>query len=562
MPDDDEPRQRRSLWPARKDAVAAPEVHYTPRGRGFEVRLVAGGLGLTATGTDLDAEPDVTGDAELIDNVALVALVLGHAANELAYRRSRSPEKRVNHRKAADAERKDAVALAGLVIRLGDHAVSRWCSGCFARTDHRHVRGADRPRRTYLCDECGTPTVACAVPGCSHQAVIRPRTPVTLAYCAEHRHEIPGFAKLDAPIPTLDDYGSFLKHEVRNAVRITQVAGGSIAAAAVMAPVALLAAPAVGAALGSSMLGGSLTGAAATSHGLAMLGGGAVASGGLGMAGGTVVVTATGTALGGALGAATLSAYAGADRSFAIERVREGTGTPVVFATGFLTEGLSGWSDWQRVVDTRYPRSPVYQVHWGGKELQDLAVLVGSSSTKAAVHALVVQAARRGNKGFGLPGLGWVLAAHEVATNPWTVAKTRAGMTGAALAEIIARTLDGPYVLMGHSLGARVMVTAAQALGTRPGPPRVESMHLLGAAVDRKDDWRSLEAAVEGTVWNYWSSEDAVLRWLYRFAEVGKEAAGHQGLSTKLPRIRNRNVSRRVANHSGYLAAVTLADVR
>lgn len=547
-----------ALWLSR--GRTAPQVRYTPRGQGFEVQLVAGPYQFTASGSGLDAQPSVTGDARLLGNVALVALVLGHAANELAYRRSRSPQKRENHRKAADVERKDAIALAELVIRRGEVTVSRWCSGCFARTEHRHVRGAERPRRTYLCDECGTPTVACVVPGCEHQAVIRPRSAVTLAYCAEHRHEIPAFTKLVSPIATLDDYREFLKHEVHNAVRITKVAGGSIAAAAVVAPLALFAAPAVGAALGSSLLGGSLTGAAATSHGLAMLGGGAIASGGLGMAGGTWVVTATGTALGGALGAATLSAYSSADRSFAIERVREGTGTPVIFATGFLTEGLSGWGDWQRIVDSKYPEAPVYQVHWGAKELKDLTALVGSSGTKAAVHTLMTQAARRGSKTFGFPGLGWVLTAHEVATNPWTVAKTRAGMTGAALAEIIARTLDGPYVLMGHSLGARVMVTTAQALGTRAGPPRVESMHLLGAAVDRKGDWRSLEGAVSGAVWNYWSAEDAVLRWLYTLAERGKEAAGQRGFGSGLARIKDRNVSRRVAGHSSYLSTVTLAE--
>lgn len=235
---------------------------------------------------------------------------------------------------------------------------------------------------------------------------------------------------------------------------------------------ALFAAPAVGAALGSSVFGGSLTGAAATSHGLAMLGGGAVASGGLGMAGGTAVVTATGTALGGALGASTVSAYTGDDRSFAIELVRPGIGAPVVFATGFLTEGRAGWSDWQRLIDTRYPEAPVYQVHWGAKELKDLTGLLASNGSKAAVRALLVQGARRGKKTFGLPGIGWVLGAHGVATNPWTVAKTRAAMTGAALAGLIARSVEGPYVLMGHSLGARVMVTAAQALGTRPGSPQ------------------------------------------------------------------------------------------
>lgn len=42
--------------------------------------------------------------------------------------------------------------------------------------------------------------------------------------------------------------------------------------AAVVGSAGLAAAPAIGGALGASFLGGSLTGAAATSHGLAMLG--------------------------------------------------------------------------------------------------------------------------------------------------------------------------------------------------------------------------------------------------------------------------------------------------
>lgn len=51
-----------------------------------------------------------------------------------------------------------------------------------------------------------------------------------------------------------------------------------------------LAAPAIGAAVGSSVLG--LSGAAATSAGLAALGGGSLAAGGLGMAGGTALIQA------------------------------------------------------------------------------------------------------------------------------------------------------------------------------------------------------------------------------------------------------------------------------
>lgn len=396
------------------------ELTYRPHGKGFEVRLTSAEHQLIARGAGPDdADPFIDGSPRLLDNVALVALVLGFAANELGYRRSRSQEKRAGHREAADVEQKDALALADLASRLADRSGTAWCSGCFDKTEHRYVQGADRPLRTYLCTACGTPNVECAAPGCPHRAVIRPRASIRFAFCAEHRHVIPGFEKLEARFDTLADYRSSLEFESRNMERISKVAAGTIGAAAVVAPLAFFAAPALGAALGSSMFGGSLTGAAATSHGLAMLGGGAIASGGLGMAGGTAVVTATGTALGGALGAATVSSYAGADSSFSIELVRSGPGTPVVFATGFLTQGVSAWTSWQRLIDAQHPDSPVYQVHWGAKELKDLGALLLSAGGKAAVKAMLLQGARRGSKLASLPGFGWLMAAHDVATNPW-----------------------------------------------------------------------------------------------------------------------------------------------
>jgi hypothetical protein len=45
-------------------------VECTPRGRGFEVRLHAGALSLVARGTELDAKPELTGDRDLLDNLA------------------------------------------------------------------------------------------------------------------------------------------------------------------------------------------------------------------------------------------------------------------------------------------------------------------------------------------------------------------------------------------------------------------------------------------------------------------------------------------------------------
>lgn len=539
------------------------ELQYTPRQRGFELRLRSSdGLAVEMTCPDVSQDAVVSGDVGLRANLALMEALLAYGKNELAHRRARSPEKRTSHEVAARRLARDVVGIADLVDRLGPEEQVAWCSGCFERTTQRRIRGSARPKPRYLCGNCGTPTVECAVPRCRHHAAVTARDRVTLSYCAAHRHEVPSFEKLTATLGSLAESHEWLRFEARNADRITKVTGGTIGAAVVIAPAAFFAAPVVGAALGGSTLGGGLTGAAATSHGLAMIGGGSVAAGGLGMAGGTAIVTATGSALGGILGATTTSAYVSSDSSFRIERLREGgPGPVVVLASGFLTQGTDGWGPWRGLVDRRYPDSTVYRVHWGAKELKSLGILAGVGAGKVAARKVLAAAGKKGSKAFGsLPGIGWVLAAHDVGANPWTVAKNRAGMTGAVLADLIARTEgEGPYVLIGHSLGARVMVHAAQALGTRSGvPPRVEAMHLLGAAVGSRGDWRTLHEAVSGTIWNYWSGRDEVLGTIYAVAELGQKAVGRVGFRSAFPRIKDRNVTRTVDGHSAYFGGVRL----
>ena len=206
----------------------------------------------------------------------------------------------------------------------------------------------------------------------------------TPRYCAEHCHQVYGFEKQDQRLRSIHDFDEWATFESRNLRAASRVAviGGAMAALA--APMAYVAAPAIGGALGGSALGGGLSGAAATSHGLAMLGFGSLAANGLGMQGGIAVVVATGTALGGALGATTTTAYVADDKSFRIEQLRDGSGASVLLASGFLTEGSDGWGEWQRMIDERYHDNPVYRVHWGSKELSAFGVLAGIGLGKAA----------------------------------------------------------------------------------------------------------------------------------------------------------------------------------
>ena len=148
--------------------------------------------------------------------------------------------------------------------------------------------------------------------------------------------------------------------------------------------------------------------------------------------------------------------------------------------------------------------------------------------------------------------------AADLVKNPWHTAKVRADSTGVALAGLLARTDADDYILVGHSLGARAMVTAAQTLTTNTEGPKIATVHLLGAAIGAKGDWRGLNDAVTDVVYNYYSANDKVLKNLYTVVQAGSEPAGLRGFGSKFPKIRDRNVSRLVNSHSDYFDTVDL----
>ena len=350
--------------------MPSTEISYHPEGSDHFVCVLITGEGKElsiSAGLDT-AEPQIVGDAALTGNPAVVANAWAYASHEAQYRRLRAEEKRKSHRKQADRHANIAVEVADMTDRLDNNHRRGWCSDCLAKTKHHHVIGDLVHPPTYLCGECGSPTTPCLAPRCRNMAKRGVGLVALPHYCAEHRHDIPGFDKLQSHLANIDDYEDVLEFDKMNLAKGTKIAVGSVAAGVVVAPAAFFAAPAIGGAIGVYT---GLSGAAAVSHGLAVLGGGAVAAGGLGMAGGTAVVTATGAALGGAIGLQVTSAYVHDDKSFRIQQLREGDGTPVLLASGFLTENDDGWGQWQdpSTGATRMLRSTEFT---GAKELKAL----------------------------------------------------------------------------------------------------------------------------------------------------------------------------------------------
>lgn len=511
---------------------------------------------LELSGVLSDLVPLTRGSELLASNKALVENAWAYAKFNYLKVSLPTREEQEAAAKRADGHRDVAIWLADLIDDPGDTTVHRWCSGCFEKTDHLKVELSAGRVPAYLCQNCGSPTLDCADPRCRNMAVRAKGAVRVPRYCAEHRQEIPGFEKASTPMESLADYRPLLEYDKANLSRAAKLVGVGVALAATGGAAAFAAAPAIGGAVGSLI--GGYSGAAASSYGLALLGGGAVASGGLGMAGGTAVVAVLGGGLGGVLGASVAHAYVREDKSFRIDQLCDGPGTPVVVCNGFLSESTEGWGEWEQIVTTRYPDSPVFRVNWGAKELKNLGILAGRSALNHATQAMVKEAAaiatKQGAKKLG--PLGPILLGAELAKNPWHVAKARADKTGVVLADLLARTTTRSYVLVGHSLGSRVMVVAAQTLGTKSDGPRIEAAHLLGAAIGAKSEWHTLTPHVEEAIYNYHSTHDAVLKYLYKAAQAGQNAAGVSGFATSEPKIRNVDVSEEVRKHSDYHGSV------
>ena len=518
----------------------------------------------TERGWQLVAEGDVdqgipllAGAAKLRRNLVVSVNLWAFACAEKERRISRDPKLRQELEKRAKSYADLVANVADLVDQAGLETRGGWCSACFQMTEHRKVEVA-RSVPAYLCEGCGAATLPCVAPRCTGMATRGFGAMRIPRYCVEHRHDLPSFERGAARINELSDYEEVLRFDKRNLAKTTKVAGTALAAAGVMTGVGLVAAPLIGGFIGTTI--GGYTGAAATSYGLALLGGGSVAAGGFGMAGGTAVVAAVGASLGGVVGAGLTNAYVSEDRSFKIEKLKDGSDVAVVICSGFLTEGSSGWGDWERIVCERYPDSPVYRVHWGAEELKNLTAAVTGNFGKVAATVGLKKAALKASKVAAKKAgpIGGAMVFVDLIKNPWWRARERANKTGAIVSDLIARTDMDEVVLAGHSLGARAMICAAEALGTKDKAPTVREVHLLGAAVGASRDWSRLNGAVHLAAYNYHSREDKVLRFFYSIVQGGAKAAGGAGMTTKMKKIKNIDVTKQVSDHSAYCKAISL----
>ena len=404
-------------------------------------------------------------------------------------------------------------------------------------------------------------------------------------FCAEHSGEIASFDKLGVRLSDLAEYGELFRRDTTNYAKVARVATGVVTGTVVAAPVFLFAAPAFAASLGvAGMLGttasgttiSTLSGAALAKASLAAIGGGALSVGGGGMALGSVIVVAAGSALGGVQGAVVSNAYfrdvqdysvqrlsgASEDSLFFVKRVlrrlrrllrpRFADCDNLVFINGFLQQYDDCFEDWLHGVGRCFPRSRKYGVVWESKSLKkvgrDLLTAEGMAKLGKQMSRYVLSLQKK-------PG-ALVSLVPALVANPWHTTMVRSSMVGAINADLLCRVEGQTTTLMGHSLGARTIYYTLQNLSQRPDPNKlVRDVFLFGGAIGRnnKEDWARAAAQVGGHIYNFYSINDSVLKFLYRSASgLFSEPIGLGPIDCGAPNVVNLDCSDLVGGHHEY----------
>ncbi len=357
--------------------------------------------------------------------------------------------------------------------------------------------------------------------------------------CGVHSGEIPNFDKLGAQLNDIKDYKNIFRKKFINFTRVSNIIGCAMLSAGVVGPMGYFYA---------------LANTTWYAHLFAKLTGSYYMSAATRIA----YITATGVSLGASGGAQVSYAYLSDIKDFAIEKIKEGEGTPVIFINGFLTQKDKNLSDWESQLKILYPKNPWYHVRWESKRLLSLTVPAGK--TVVTRHAVIKVSSFLIKNVRRVSGLSLLpFACFEAIQNPWHVAMSKAERTGILLADILARSRNEKFILIGHSLGARVIFYALRALGTKE-QTYVDTVHLLGGAVGsgvgdkNKKGWKHCKKAVQNNIHNYLSAKDGTLSKLYRIANLNIFRSNPIGISEikGVNGIINHDVTEYVSGHRKY----------
>lgn len=189
-----------------------------------------------------------------------------------------------------------------------------------------------------------------------------------------------------------------------------------------------------------------------------------------------------------------------------ITEIRNGNSPTIIVINGFLSESDNDISDWLELIDQIYPSQRVLHLSWPSCSLKKLFFL--GSESDHVFKKIILEVISNKYK---------IISSALGIANNWKNAMAKTMETGHWLSDYIDKQ-QGNFILMGHSLGARVLFHAINQLNRENA---ISSVYLFGGAISNKTEWTDTYSRHPSmAITNCYSENDWVLKFAYKLGTV------------------------------------------
>jgi len=243
-----------------------------------------------------------------------------------------------------------------------------------------------------------------------------------------------------------------------------------------------------------------------------------------------------------------------------VKILKKGENPIVICINGFLTEKDNTSSEnWINSIESVFPHNTITHVLWESENLKKISIFISKIyAIKQSSLFLLIP--------FSLSLLGILLkpaiAFFTYKNSPWNKASNKANEVGKQLAQSLINSRNNQFILIGHSLGAKVICACLKEL-EKNNYHCIKEVHLLAGAVDIDSiNFNTIKDVVSYKIYNYYSSKDYVLKFLYstnNFLKL-KFSSSPIGLKKTMDSFNSKVVdidvsniiSNKLNNHSDY----------
>lgn len=246
---------------------------------------------------------------------------------------------------------------------------------------------------------------------------------------------------------------------------------------------------------------------------------------------------------------------------FKIIKIRSGKQPAVITISGFLSENTPNQGKWEESIINTFPDQEWFHLEWnaGTYPFENLTNRWYKRFFRKDSDVVIYKEKDPGKELFStLNDILNISTKHIripyiLINNNWHLAIRNSKIAGEMLAQTLLTFQEKEFILVGHSLGARVIHNCLEFISKEKIGTSIKEVHLLGGAVNSRDKkWNKTKGSVKTKYFNYFSKNDSVLKFAFGAIMIDRFPIGLHKVN--LPDFENIDTTKDISGHTEYIS--------